>query len=115
MTNQLEVKIKGITTSKPYTIASIMAHIDEFSSGVYLILESQKVVYVGKAKKLRQRLVDHIVTNTHEALKPFIAHKDLMYQVIYADSTKQRTRLENILYEYYNHPICNIKRPPTWK
>ena len=83
-------------------------------AGVYLIFNDDMVIYVGKSINTQERILAHLsfhgetnrelygeITSCH---KPFV-------QVVYEKDEEERSRLENIFYDYYYHPIHNKQRP----
>ena len=81
-------------------------------AGVYMIFLGKSVIYVGKSVNLYERLTNHLSdSESNYSLKGMLNGSNTFFQVIYEDDEREQSRLENILYDYYYHPICNNQRP----
>lgn len=105
----MEVKWSGFFS--PYTEEKIKLYATE-SAGVYLLwvkLKNDKwrCFYVGQAKNIKQRLLDHLSdSEENECIKENVSK--FVYGFEYAVISKQddRNGAEKYLYNYYK-PECN--------
>jgi len=86
-------------------------------SGIYLLwvkLESGrwKVTYVGQAKNIRIRLLEHLSNNEeNQCLKNDVNKYIYGFEYAIVSNKKDRDGVENYLYNYYE-PECNQISPP---
>lgn len=108
--------LTNMTRKMKYSEFMVNYTIDDKKSGIYIIYNGKSAIYVGKSIDLRERLLAHLSDNEpNYNLKKCVKKYDVEFQVIYENSEKECSRLENILYDYHYHPLCNQQRPDKFK
>lgn len=100
-----------------YNVGNVSLYVPE-KAGVYLIRlhlinGKTRYVYVGQAKDLRSRLLDHLRGNEPNAcLKEHVSKHRLSYTWVELPRQEDRDREEKSKYDEYN-PECNRISPPA--
>ena len=94
-------------TAYPWSVSSIPR-----TPGVYMIIAGADIVYVGQAKKLRDRIEEHISdSETNSALKALIKKYNVSIMYFEIADTAKLDDIECDLYDLYK-PVCNQISPP---
>lgn len=113
---QIVMLLSDMTRKIKYSEFMVNFAIDDDKSGIYIIYNGKSAIYVGKSTNLKERLLAHLSDNEpNYGLKQCVKKSDVKFQVIYENSEKECSRLENILYDYHYHPLCNQQRPDKFK
>lgn len=91
--------------------------IPERRSGIYRLMtrrqrsEEYPVIYVGKSRDLRERLLEHLSDGEENAcLKEKISTLMVWYRIAYAEFEEDRQDAEHTMYHKFN-PSCNEVEP----
>jgi len=110
------MKIEWSTFHSVYSESEVKKYIPT-ESGVYLLWvklaksEKWRCFYVGQAKDLEKRLIEHLSANEeNDCIKKKVAEKVCGFE--YAKVAKQNDRdgIEKYLYDHYK-PECNVQDP----
>ena len=100
---------------RPYNVADVQAHVPH-SPGVYMIRVllrggGQRVIYVGQASDLQDRLLDHLSPSEENAcLRDHVAKHELEHTWVVLTSAAARGEEESTKITEHN-PECNTQHP----
>ncbi len=109
-TIQISQKVK-------YDSESINKFVRKESAGVYVIYHDDDVIYVGRSKDMADRLHEHQADTGNPILYSILNddEKHTHYKVIYEVDGDEQSRIENILYDFFYQPHCNLQRPKRFR
>lgn len=108
MLNSLQLVWHGLYDYNSNNVENIVSN----SSGNYMISVGLKEggyrpIYVGKARELQTRLLDHLSSDeTNKCLKERVGNKALYFRFCHASLEDDRQNIEHTLYKRYT-PTCN--------
>lgn len=71
------------------------------------------VFYVGQAKKLKERLSQHLSKDEeNDCIKNKVAKLSCFFKFVYVSKQEDRDCMESFLYDHYN-PECNKQKPSS--